>query len=181
MFSRTNTPENQPNPATSPTQTPAAPAAAGSGPTPAPAGTGPTQGRDPFRPAAHLTGSTIGTDLSILGEKITIISRHELHIDGDVRADINGRKVTIGQEGSVIGTITADNVEIHGGLKGAVKAKSVALQPTAKVDGDIHHQTLAIAEGAEFDGRVRRPKDESELVPNLDPNAFAKGNGSSSG
>lgn len=171
MFSRTNTPENQPNPATSPTQTPAA----------APASTGPTQGRDPFRPAAHLTGSNIGTDLSILGEKITIISRHELHIDGDVRADINGRKVTIGQEGSVIGTITADNVEIHGGLKGAVKAKSVALQPTAKVDGDIHHQTLVIAEGAEFDGRVRRPKDESELVPNLDPNAFAKGNGSSSG
>lgn len=131
--------------------------------------------RDPFAPASKLTASTIGTDLTILGEKITIISKHLLHIDGDVRADINGNKVLIGQEGSVIGTITAETVEIHGGLRGAVKAQSVSLQATAQVEGDIHHNTLAIAEGAEFDGSVRRPKDPADIKPNLDPKSYQNG------
>ncbi len=132
-------------------------------------------GHDPFAPASKLTASTIGTDLTILGEKITIISQYLLQIDGDVRADISGKKVLIGQEGSVIGTITAETVEIHGGLRGAVKAQSVTLQPTAQVEGDIHHETLAIAEGAEFDGSVRRPKNAAELQPNLDPASHQNG------
>nr|MCH9766131.1 polymer-forming cytoskeletal protein [Alphaproteobacteria bacterium] len=86
-----------------------------------------------------------------------------------------GKKVLIGQEGSVVGTVTAETVEIHGGLKGAVRATSVTLQPTAQVEGDIHHGTLAIAEGAIFDGSVRRPKDPSELTPNLDPTSHQNG------
>jgi cytoskeletal protein CcmA (bactofilin family) len=173
MFSRT-TPDGEGN-----TPTPAAATPATSPTSPPP----PRQGspssasdtRDPFKPASQMTASTIGTDLTILGEKITIVSQYQLHIDGDVRADINGRQVTIGQEGSVIGTITADKVEIHGGLNGAVKAKSVSLESTAKVEGDIHHETLAIAEGAEFDGRVRRPKTADELTPNLDPSTLPGG------
>lgn len=134
-----------------------------------------TSERDPFAPASKMTASTIGTDLTILGEKITIISQYLLQIDGDVRADINGKKVLIGQEGSVIGTVTAESVEIHGGLKGAVRAESVSLQPTAQVEGDIHHQTLAIAEGAVFDGSVRRPKDNEKIKPNLDPASYGNG------
>lgn len=135
----------------------------------------PQGGHDPFAPAEKMTPSTIGTDLTILGEKITIISQHHLQIDGDVRADIAGKKVLIGQEGSVVGTITAETIEIHGGLRGAVKAQSVTLQPTAQVEGDIHHETLAIAEGAEFDGSVRRPKNSAELKPDLNPANYQNG------
>ncbi len=169
MFSRGQPPEVGASPAAQPTHS-------------QPAGTDrdPSAGqnngeRDPFAPASKLTASTIGTDLTILGEKITIISQYLLQIDGDVRADINGKKVMIGQEGSVIGTITAETVEIHGGLRGAVKAQSVILQPTAQVEGDIHHVTLAIAEGAVFDGSVRRPKNDEELKPNLDPASHQNG------
>ncbi len=139
--------------------------------TPTPAAT------SPFGAAAELTASVIGTDLTILGEKITIISKHQLQIDGDVRGDINGRKVTIGPEGSVIGTVTAETVEVRGGVRGAIKGQNVVLHPTARVEGDITHGTLAISEGAEFDGRVRRAKDTAELVPQLDPAAFAARDG----
>ena len=48
-----------------------------------------------------------------------------------------------------------------------------ALHESAKVDGDIMHQSLSISEGAEFDGRVQRAKDPSELMPVLDAEAFA--------
>jgi cytoskeletal protein CcmA (bactofilin family) len=36
------------------------------------------------------------------------------------------------------------------------------------VEGDIHHMSLAIEQGAEFDGRCRRPSDASELNLNLE-------------
>lgn len=170
MFSRSHTSENGTQ---SPIQqpTPATPAhqSAGSNNISADAG------KDPFAPAATMTASTIGTDLTILGEKITIISQHQLQIDGDVRADINGKKVTIGPEGSVTGTITAEAVEIHGGLRGAIKAQNVILQSTAQVEGEVRHETLAIAEGAEFDGSVRRAKDPAEIKPNLDPSSLQNG------
>ena len=168
MFNRGQSPEDGPSKTVhpNPSQSPDARAAT------APA---PSSDRDPFAPASKLTASTIGTDLTILGEKITIISQYLLQIDGDVRADINGKKVLIGQEGSVTGTVTAEIVEIHGGLKGAVRAQTVTLQATAQVEGDIYHGTLAIAEGAEFDGSVRRPKDPAELKPNLDPASHQNG------
>lgn len=130
-------------------------------------------GPSPFSSATELTASVIGTDLTILGEKITIISKHQLQIDGDVRGDINGRRVTIGPEGSVIGTVAAETVEVRGGVRGAIRGQNVILHPTAKVEGDIMHGTLAISEGAEFDGRVRRAKDPAELTPQLDPAAVA--------
>ncbi len=126
----------------------------------------------PFSAAAEMTASVIGTDLTIVGEKITIISKHQLQIDGDVRGDVNGRRVMIGPEGSVIGTVSAETVEVRGGVRGAIRGQNVILHPTAKVEGDITHGTLAISEGAEFDGRVRRAKDAAEVTPQLDPAAF---------
>lgn len=114
----------------------------------------------------------IGPDLTIVGERITIISQNTLMVDGIIRGDINGKDVVVGPGGHVTGTITAQSVDVRGAVHGAIKGLAVTLQPSAKVDGDIHHQTLSIAEGAEFDGRVRRPKDISELTPVLDPSAF---------
>lgn len=149
------------------------PATPMSTPTPVPGGPMSAPARaTPFGAASVMTSSVIGTDLTILGEKITIISQQRLQVDGDVRGDINGRQVIIGEEGSVIGTICADSIEVKGGVRGAIKAGSVTLHPTAEVEGDILHQTLAISEGAQFDGRVRRAKDALELKPNLDVASF---------
>ena len=128
-------------------------------------------------PQAHAgatsgSESIIGSDLVIVGEKITVITKTRLVVNGEVRGDINGREVVIGPTGRVTGTVAANEIEVHGHVKGAVKAASVTLHPTAHVDGDIHNQILKIAEGAIFDGRVRRAKDAAELVPVLDPAAF---------
>jgi cytoskeletal protein CcmA (bactofilin family) len=134
---------------------------------------GSRQAGSPFDRAAAGTGSSvIGTDLTIMGEKITIVSQNKLTIDGDVHGDIRGKQVVIGEEGSVIGTVNAEAIEVRGGIKGAIRAASVTLHPTAQVEGDITHQTLSIAEGAQFDGRVRRAKEPGDLKPNLDVSSF---------
>lgn len=131
-------------------------------------------GRSTFEPAKsqELATSVIGTDLTILGDSITIISQNRLQIDGDIRGDVSGKQVTIGSAGSVTGTVSAEQIEVLGGVQGAIRARSVVLHPSSRVDGEIVHETLSISEGAQFDGRVRRSRDVSELAPNLDPSTF---------
>ena len=162
MFGRSTTPDQtSPKPPGSPAPAPAVSSMPGN------------NRASPFGPPSTMGSSLIGTDLTILGEKITIISQNRVQIDGDVRGDVNGKQVIIGDEGSVIGTVCAEVIEVRGGIRGAIKAQTVILHPTAVVEGDITHQTLAISEGAQFDGRVRRAKDAAEMRPNLDVNSFA--------
>ena len=122
----------------------------------------------PFGPAATMGTSVIGSDLTILGQGIAIISKNRLQIDGDIYADVTGKEVIISPEGSVIGTVSAERVDVHGGVKGAIRALTVVLHSSAQVDADILHDKLEIAEGAHLEGRVRKSRDADELKPNLD-------------
>jgi cytoskeletal protein CcmA (bactofilin family) len=113
--------------------------------------------------------SIIGNDLAIMGERIVIMTKGTLQVDGEVQADLHGAEVIIGESGKVTGTVCADSVEVRGRVYGTIKGAKVHLTSTATVEGDVHHQSLAIVEGARFDGRVRRPADAAELKPILDP------------
>jgi cytoskeletal protein CcmA (bactofilin family) len=138
----------------------------------APARTSPS----PFEKSTSAPSGTsvIGTDLTILGDRITIISANKLQVDGDVRGNVHGKQVVITEEGSVVGTVCAEAIEVRGGVRGSIRAVSVKLQASAQVQGDITHQKLSIAEGAEFDGRVRLTKDINELMPVLDPEVIER-------
>jgi cytoskeletal protein CcmA (bactofilin family) len=125
-----------------------------------------------FEPGSGV--SVIGNDLTLLGEKITIISRNKLQVDGDVRGNVHGRQVLITAHGSVEGMVCAERIDVEGTVRGSIRAVAVTLRGTARVDGDITHQSLAIFEGAQFDGRVYRA-DAKELIPVLDPEAIAAG------
>jgi cytoskeletal protein CcmA (bactofilin family) len=138
-------------------------------------------GGSPFAPAASpQTGvSVIGTDLTILGDKITIISQNKLQVDGHVRGDVHGKEVLVSKGGSVTGKVWAEKIDIRGTVDGSIVAVTITLHDSAKVGGDIMHQKLSISEGAEFDGRVQRVKDTSQLMPLLDAEAIERriGNG----
>ena len=70
--------------------------------------------------------------------------------------------------------VRAYAIEVRGGVRGSIRAISVKLQSSAQVEGDITHQKLAIAEGAEFDGSVHLSKNRDELIPVLDPEAIER-------
>ena len=142
------------------------------GTTPAGARSGPSAFETSAKAATGT--SVIGTDLTILGDRITIISKNKLQVDGDVRGNVHGKQVVITEEGSVVGLVSAETIEVHGGVRGGIRAVSVKLQATAQVQGDIAHQKLSIAEGAEFDGSIRKVKDAKELMPELDPDVIVR-------
>jgi cytoskeletal protein CcmA (bactofilin family) len=138
-------------------------------PEPARPGSGASGKVPPARPAPPDAGkSVISNDLRIIGQSLRIISRGTLQVDGEVEGDVGGAEIIIGEEGSVTGTVAADRVIVRGRMSGVVRAMTVALQASARVEGDIHHMSLVIEQGAQFDGRCRRPADASELQLDLD-------------
>lgn len=111
--------------------------------------------------------SVLGQDITISGQQLVLKTRGSLLIAGQIQGDVHGESVTVGETGSVTGTITARTITVQGEVRGALKGSSVNLNATSRVDGDIVKQTLAIAEGAQFDGSVRRAKDVAEVTPDL--------------
>ena len=111
--------------------------------------------------------SVISNDLKIIGQDLRIISQGTLQVDGEVEGDVVGSEVIIGELGKVTGTVAAEQVTVRGKISGAIRAVTVVLQAAAQVEGDIHHMSLAIEQGASFDGRCRRPADAAELRPDL--------------
>jgi cytoskeletal protein CcmA (bactofilin family) len=112
--------------------------------------------------------SVIGNDLKIIGQGLKIISQGTLQVDGEVEGDVGGVEVIIGEKGKVTGTVAAERVIVRGRIAGVIRGATVTLQSSSRVEGDIHHMSLAIEQGAEFDGRCRRPADAGELNVKLD-------------
>jgi len=119
----------------------------------------------PVKSSGNL--SVISNDLKIIGQGLRIISQGTLQVDGEVEGDVVGSEVIIGELGKVTGTVAAEQVTVRGRISGAIRAVTVSLQSSSHVEGDIHHMSLAIEQGAAFDGRCRRPTDASELRPDL--------------
>jgi len=97
--------------------------------------------------------SIISSDLTITGD---LVSGGEIQIDGTVEGDISCKALIIGVEGAVTGEIEADSVRLHGQVTGQLRAKTVFLAATARMVGDITHESLAIEPGAFMEGHCRR-------------------------
>jgi cytoskeletal protein CcmA (bactofilin family) len=105
--------------------------------------------------------SIISPDLKIIGD---LRSEGDIQIDGTIEGDIKCRALTIGEGGEVKGTLIADTVRIYGSVAGEVKAGSVLLAKTAKVAGNIAHQSLEISAGASLVGRVSRYETKADAM-----------------
>lgn len=114
------------------------------------------------RPASPLrTGiagapSIIGADLVITGN---LFSKGEVQIEGEVQGDVHSTHVIVGEKSKITGGIISEEVVVRGHVMGSVRGKRVILQSTSHVEGDIFHQTLAIEQGAFFEGKSRRVDD----------------------
>ena len=100
--------------------------------------------------------STIGEDLQITGN---VSSKGEIHLDGEVIGDVSCVALVLGESGKLEGNVIADDVVIRGRLVGSIRALRVTLQAMSHVEGDVYHQSLAIEQGAFFEGKSRRSDD----------------------
>jgi cytoskeletal protein CcmA (bactofilin family) len=96
--------------------------------------------------------SIISHDLKIVGD---LKCTGDIQIDGSVEGLVKGGLIIVGEQAKVEGSIVAETVRIFGTINGQVRAKTVHLDKTGKVIGDIAHEILAIEAGAYFEGQVQ--------------------------
>lgn len=83
----------------------------------------------------------------------------ELQLDGSLRGEVRVSHLSVGETGSVEGSITADTAEIRGKVTGTISARQIRLFGSAHVDGDLYQEQLSIENGAQFQGRsLKLPK-----------------------
>jgi cytoskeletal protein CcmA (bactofilin family) len=109
-----------------------------------------------LRAGAQPAPSIIGPDLLVTGN---LISNGQIQIEGEVQGDIHSTHVVVGERARITGGIIADEVVVRGQVLGSVRGKRVLLQTSSHVEGDVYHNTLAIEQGAFFEGKSRRTTD----------------------
>ena len=97
--------------------------------------------------------SILSAGLKLEGD---IVSDGEVHVLGHHSGNIVARKVTIGDGGTVTGTIEAESVVINGTLSGRVSAHSIVLGRAAAVTADIVYVQMRVEPGASYEGYSRR-------------------------
>ena len=100
--------------------------------------------------------SIIGEDLTITGN---VVSKGEIQIDGEVQGDVHCGSLLLGDKSQIIGGVVAEDVVVRGRIVGSIRGLRVTLQAQSHVEGDIYHQSLAIEQGAYFEGKSRRSDD----------------------
>jgi len=113
---------------------------------------------------ANSAPSIIGSDVTIKGN---ITTPGEIQLDGSVEGDIHSASLTIGEHGSVQGVVTAQEVVIKGTVSGQIKGRNIRLEKTAKVKGDLFHETLSVEAGAFIEGNLTHSNNASGDKPSV--------------
>ena len=109
--------------------------------------------KSPGPSASKMVPSIIGEDLTIRGN---VTSKGEVQVDGEIEGDIRCGSLLIGDKARVMGGVVAEDVAVRGNIVGSITGLRVTLQGQCHVEGDIFCQSLAIEQGAYFEGKSRR-------------------------
>ena len=97
--------------------------------------------------------SLLGKEIKIIGK---ISSKGALQLDGDLEGEITASKLVIEKTAKVIGSVTSDDLVIKGRIIGPVFGRKVRFGSSARVEGDTFHETIAIEDGAYYEGSIKR-------------------------
>jgi cytoskeletal protein CcmA (bactofilin family) len=103
------------------------------------------------------TFSVLGSDLAITGN---IAASADLHIDGTVEGDIACTSLVQGETSTIKGGVTAESARLAGRVTGSITARELVILKTARIEGDVHYDTLTIEQGAQVEGRFARREDK---------------------
>lgn len=112
--------------------------------------------------AKQAPPSILSTGLTVNGD---LASDGEVQIDCVVNGDVTAARLAIGENARVTGEVVADEVLIRGEVIGRIRARSVELDKTAKVRGDIWHELLSIAAGAKIEGMCKFAENPRDSIP----------------
>jgi len=85
-------------------------------------------------------------------------------IDGEVIGNIKGNgSLIIGERGSVKGDLSVEDVVVYGKVNGNIRARSLEIRASGRVDGDVQVQELMVEKGAMYNGKCSMGVEGSEV------------------
>jgi cytoskeletal protein CcmA (bactofilin family) len=121
----------------------------------------------PATGARNTPFSIIGGDIVITGN---ISASVDLHVDGKIEGDLSCAALVQGAESKIRGSITAETARLAGLVEGAIMAKDLVIERTARITGDIAYENITIEQGAQvvgqFSHRAAVQPGELKLIAN---------------
>ncbi len=98
--------------------------------------------------------------------KGNVTSNGYFRIDGEIEGNVKTpSKVVIGKTGVVIGTLSCENADIEGKVKGILDIEgTLSLKSTANIEGEVVTGKLAVEPGATFNATCLM-KDSKKVNP----------------
>ena len=88
----------------------------------------------------------IGSGTSFKGSDI---NTDAIEIYGKVETSVRAKVIFVGTSAEIIGSVSCEQIEIHGSVSGAIEAKGkVTIKKTATVVGTLRYQSVSVDDGA---------------------------------
>lgn len=108
----------------------------------------------PTRPTGaaptNATRSVLSADLRVVGE---ITSTGTIEVLGEIDGTVSAHGLIVGGEGRVLGSVSAETVEVKGRLEGRVATGTFTLRAAAQVNAEVTYTSIVIESGAQVEGR----------------------------
>ena len=82
-----------------------------------------------------------------------------MQIEGEVQGDVHAQRIVIGERARITGALIAEEIVVRGNVQGSIRGNAVTFHSSSRVEGDVFHKSLAIEQGAFFEGKSRRSDD----------------------
>jgi cytoskeletal protein CcmA (bactofilin family) len=96
--------------------------------------------------------------LSFIGSEVTIRGNvsgdGDIHLDGTIEGDLACNSLILGSGGRIRGNISATKATLGGSVEGTVDARTLTVEKTARIQGDLAYENVTIETGAQVDGRL---------------------------
>ncbi len=103
--------------------------------------------------AKKAAPTIISSDVKVRGD---LKSDGEIQVDGVVEGDVACKSLSVGTTGVITGAVTTELALVRGQVNGEIRSGVVTLAKSARVKGDVLHETLTIEPGAQLEGHCRR-------------------------
>jgi cytoskeletal protein CcmA (bactofilin family) len=112
------------------------------------------------------TQSYIDASLTIVGD---LHSQGDVRIDGRICGNVRCAQLIVGADASITGAVVAEQAIVRGRVIGTIRAPAIVIQDTAYVESEITYASLAIDDGAFFEGAVHRRSNPLAEEPAASP------------
>ena len=99
----------------------------------------------------------LGKNFSIVGD---LIGQGTVIVSGKIEGNIISNRTVSELGSSIVGNIECKQLDISGSVKGLIQAANVIIRKGALVEGEVHYMTLAMEQGCEVLGKLKKISDK---------------------